>query len=297
MQFDLRELRGQEMAKRALELAAAGGHSLLLIGPCRSGKSFLARCLGGLLPDPSPAEEQEIAAEHARVGLQAPGARPVLSLPAGRLTSARMARGLDLARWGVLIFDELPRLAAPARAVELLRQATPSVQVVATVRGCPCGRADDQPGGCFCSAQAIRFHRLRMALLSSGFQIAARTAPTTLRDLARPQQGPSMEVAARVAAARARQLARGGLNSSIDQAAIDRFGLDQQGKSLLDPARHHLALPEFVLANLLRLGRTAADLDGCELVGAKHIAESLSFVNREPLLDQNRTFRSPSIRA
>jgi magnesium chelatase family protein len=255
---DLAEVCGQEAAKRALEVAAAGGHSLLLIGPAGAGKSMLARCLPGLLP---PGEETP---------------RPVRVSGLG-LTPRGIAEEVTLAAHGTLILDDLPALRpATLRALAEALDGAP-VQLVATMRPCPCGHAGDHRADCTCTAGQVHRWRARVGTpLTHRFDLVVGVPAVTLGELQRGAGETSARVAGRVAAVRAVQIRRGGLNAAMAPGEVEaRCPLDVPGRALLDAAFERLGLSAAALHRVLRVARTVADLTGAERLGAAHVAEAV----------------------
>ena len=260
MVIDLAEVCGQEAARRALEVAATGGHSLMLIGPAGAGKSLLARCLPGLLPPDAP--------------------RPV-RVPGMHLTPRGVAREFTLAAGGTLLLDDLPVLRpATLRALaEAFDGDHEPLQLVATMRPCPCGHAGDHRTDCTCRAGQVRRWRARVgAPLAERFDLFVAVPAVTLGEIRRGAGEPSARVVARVAAARAVQIRRGGPNAAMGLGEVARrCRLDTAGRALLDAAFERLGLSAAALHRVLRVARTLADLAGAERLGAAHVAEAVQY--------------------
>jgi magnesium chelatase family protein len=273
-------VRGQESAKRAVELAAAGGHPLLLVGPGGAGKTLLARCLPGLLPAAGAEEEAEIAAAYRRAGEEPPAGRPVRSSGLG-LTAKAVGRELALAGYGTLLLDDLPALRpATLRALaQALDRGGPPVQVVATMRPCPCGHAGDRRRECTCTPREIRRYRARVeGPLAHRFDVCAEVPAVTIGELRGRAGEPSEHVAARVVAARAIQTRRGGRNAALGPAEVDRCcPLERPARQLLDAALERRGLSAVGLHRVLRVARTLADLAGADEVRAAHVAAAVQY--------------------
>ena len=301
---DLGEVVGQDGARRALEIAAAGGHNLLLYGPPGTGKSLLARCLPGILPPPEPRESLVM---HALADL---GGEPQTTLhrpfrsPHHSASAAALIGGggiprpgeASLAHGGVLFLDELPEF--PRHALDMLREPLETgevrlararcsiryparFQLVGAMNPCPCGFAGDAQRRCRCSeAQRLRYAGRLSGPLLDRMDLQVRVAREAQAHLFRGNDAESSgTVCARTTRARTRQLERqGGCNAVLQGAAlVDKCHLDDAGRGLLERASAALGLSNRALERCLRVGRTIADLDGADAVCEAHLREALSF--------------------
>ena len=307
--LDLHDIKGQETAKRALEIAAAGGHNLLLSGPPGAGKSMLAARLPGVLPPLQPAEALEVSRIHSAAGaLEAgriPRRRPYRDPHHSSSMTALVGGGqraapgeISLAHRGVLFLDELPEFARAA--LEALRQplevgrvaiaranrhvAYPArFQLVAAMNPCRCGHIDEPDRTCNRAPRCAADYRRRLSgPLLDRFDLFVDVPRVAAADLALPPPAESSRhVAARVAEARDRQAARYGepsLNGDIDGARLTEAAApDEAGVSLLQSATERLRLSARGYHRVLRVARTLADMDATERVGRLHIAEALSY--------------------
>jgi len=305
---DLRDVRGQAHARRALEVAAAGGHHLLFVGSPGCGKTLLASRLPGILPEASEAEALESAAVASVSGRgldpsrwrQRPFRSPHHTASAVALVGggAQPRPGeISLAHHGVLFLDELTEW--DRRALEVLREPLESgtvtvsraarsaefparFQLVAAMNPCPCGWAGDTSGRCRCSAQVIARYRAKLSgplLDRIDLQVEVpRVPPQDLRPDAAPGES-SEAVRDRVLAARARQIARNGtLNARLGQA--ETFAccrLADADQALLERAIDRLQLSARAMQRTLRVARTIADLAGSEDIASVHLTEALGY--------------------
>ena len=313
---DLRDIKGQESAKRALEVAAAGGHNLLMSGPPGAGKSMLASRLPSILPPLTPRELLEVSMIHSIAGhiaggeltdrrpFRAPHHSASMAALVGGGTHARPGE-ISIAHHGVLFLDELPEfhpqvldsLRQPLETGEVAvsranhRVVYPArFQLVAAMNPCRCGHARDPGYACRrqpnerCEAQYQA--RLSGPLLDR-FDLQIMTPAVSAADLVLPPPAEgSREVAARVARARVRQRARYdalGLPGVIANAAApagvieDVAQLDAAGAALIREASDKYALTARGFHRVLKLARTIADLDGADAVSRAHLAEALSY--------------------
>jgi len=308
---DLRDIKGQETAKRALEVAAAGGHNLLLVGPPGSGKSMLAQRLPGLLPPLQPAEALEVSMvqsvagslQNGRITRRRPYRDPhhSASLPALIGGGLRARPGeVSLAHRGVLFLDELPEFQRPT--LEALRQPMESgkavvaranmhvtyparFQLVAAMNPCRCGHLDDAALGCARAPKCAQEYQAKISgPLFDRIDLHVDVPAVAASDLALPPAAEgSAEIAARVARVRAVQARRYegyGLttNAEADGTLLEEVaGPDQEGRDLLNKAADKLKLSARGYHRVMRVARTLADLDDAFRVGRLHIAEALSY--------------------
>jgi len=308
---DLRDVKGQERAKRALEIAAAGRHHLLMVGPPGAGKSMLAARMPGILPPLSPAEALETSMIHSLAGLIDAGgisrARPFRE-PHHTASMAAIVGGgrgakpgeISLAHNGVLFLDEFPEF---SRAVlETLRQPieTGAVTVaranahiryparfllVAAANPCRCGHLTDPARACSRAPQCGADYMGRISgPLMDRFDLRIEVPPVGYTDLDLPPSGDtSAAVATRVATARKVQAARyagreARVNADAEGALLEEVATpDAEGRDLLARVADRFGLSARGYHRVLRVARTIADLDGIDAVQRPHVAEAVSF--------------------
>jgi magnesium chelatase family protein len=309
---DLSEVKGQERAKRALEIAAAGRHHLLLVGSPGSGKSMLAARIPGILPPLTPIEALETSMIHSLSGLLDEGGisrEPAFREPHHTASMAAIVGGgrhakpgeISLAHNGVLFMDEFPEY--PRAVLETLRQPIETGQIVvaranahvrypcrfmlvAAANPCKCGYLSDPARACarvpLCGEDYLG--RISGPLMDR-FDLRVEVPPVAFTDLDLPADGDtSAQVGARVAAARDIQTARFGghdhmrVNADLEgQALEDAATPDSEGRALLIKVAERFGLSARGYHRVLRVARTIADLEGAECVRKPHIAEAVSY--------------------
>ncbi len=311
--LDFADVVGQPLAKRALEIAAAGGHNVLLVGPPGTGKTMLARRLPGILP---PLDEEallDVVAVHSVAGVLPPGARPSgippFRAPHHTISMAGLIGGgpgprpgeVSLAHRGVLFLDELLEL--PRYVLDAMRQpledgrvviaraahavAFPArFQLVGAANPCPCGRAGDGTDRCQCSQSDLERYRARLSgPLADRIDLHTHVGAVELSALSRNVAEESSEtIRARVLAARMAQHDRYASHASwrvnADAAGswlLTHARITREARTLLDSAAERLGLSARAYHRALRVARTIADLDGASTVAESAVAEALRY--------------------
>ncbi len=309
---DYADVQGQDHAKRGLEVAAAGGHNVVMVGPPGAGKTMLAQRLPGILPPMAGEEMLETTRVHSIAGLL-PADRPVVSVrpfraPHHSVSDAGLIGGgtvprpgeVSLAHNGVLFLDEMPLFRGSA--LDGLRQPMEEgrvtvtrvsgslryparVMLVGAMNPCPCGYYGDALRECRCTPRQVRAYRTRLSgPLMDRLDIQLMVPAVPVMELGRGKAGESSAtIRARVAEARARQTVRYRderifCNAQLRPKLLKKYcRLDDAGQALLEQALTGLGLSARAYARILRVARTIADLAGSEGIDAVHLAEAIQY--------------------
>ena len=312
--LDYKDVVGQEQAKRALEIAAAGGHNILMIGPPGSGKSMLSKRLPSILPDMTWNESLEVTQVYSVLGMLTPESPMILQRPFRSphhtVSNAGLAGGgitlkpgeMSMAHKGVLFLDELPEFHKDT--LDIMRQPLEDSQVtisrvsgsatypaefmlVCAMNPCKCGWYGDPSGRCRCSENAVEQYRSRISgPLLDRIDMIIRVPAVHYEDLRRRREAePSARIKERVNLARRQQIRRFGETSGLCNARMGptelryHCKLDEESHELMKQAFETFGLTARSYDRILKVARTIADLDGCDKINSDHVAEAIQYRN------------------
>lgn len=310
--LDFKDVVGQEQAKRALEIAAAGGHNIMLIGPPGSGKSMLSKRLPSILPDMTWKESLEVTQVYSVLGMLTADAPMILNRPFRSphhtISNAGLAGGgtnpkpgeISMAHKGVLFLDELPEFHKDT--LDLMRQPLEDCKVtisrisgsvtypadfmlVCAMNPCKCGWYGDPAGRCTCSEKAVEQYRSRISgPLLDRIDMIIQVPAVHYEDLRRRKEAETSEqIKARVDFARKQQHRRFGETSGLCNARMgpdelrSYCSLDEESHELMKLAFETFGLTARSYDRILKVARTIADLDACDKINSDHIAEAIRY--------------------